>query len=77
MPLHIRLAINELDISHIKISRLEPLVESNRTYDYLVEAGDISTNFVHCYADGAEECARRALEALHIARERRESDSSR
>lgn len=70
MPLNVVLAINDQPIQWIKISRLEKLKAKNRNYQYLVQTEGASTTFVHCYADGAEECVRRALEALALHRER-------
>lgn len=77
MPLYVNLAINDKTIQRLKISRLENLKSKNRLYPYRVESEAVvreSANFTHRYSDGAEECVRRALEALATMRARREED---
>jgi hypothetical protein len=75
LPLNVVIAINDTPIQAIKISRLTKLKSKAAQYPYMVEAHDVSALFSHYYNDGAEECLRRALEALAAERERLEKDS--
>lgn len=82
MPLFVELAINDKPIQNIRISRQEKLRAKDRWYTYVVtsakEGGSHeSATFQHQYSQGAEECVRRALEALASARETRNRDSLR
>jgi hypothetical protein len=77
VPLNVTIAINGDPIRTLRISRLETLGAKDRVYPYLAQTGDLSVTFVHCYSDGAEECVRRALEALANERERLARDSPR
>lgn len=65
MPLNISLDINGQVIQELRISRLKKLKAKSAWYPYLVQSSTgESANFNHQYSQGAEECVRRALEAL-------------
>lgn len=74
MPLHATIRINETPIKTITVARLERLRAKDRWYNYVCTTTDddgtvVTAQFQHQYSQGAEECLRRALEALATARE--------
>lgn len=75
MPINITVAINDVPIQDIKISRLEEFKGADYWHRYRIMTGDEQVEFSHLYRNGAEECLRRGLEALANKRER--GDSSR
>lgn len=77
MPLNVTLAINDKPIQRIVISRLAKLKAKDAWYPYRVQSEAVvreTAFFNHRYSDGAEECVRRALDALATSREREEHD---
>jgi hypothetical protein len=77
VPLNVIIAVNEEPIQHIRISRLDHLNAPEDMYPYMVQSNGVAAVFAHRYNEGAEECLRRALEALANERERQTRDSSR
>ena len=74
MPLNVTLAINDQTIQHLRISRMERLRSKSRVYPYIVQTEGMTVPFTHRYSDGAEECVRRALEALAVERKKEQED---
>lgn len=75
VPLHAEIRINERPIQVITISRIDKFRGKDYWHTYLVVTTDdkgveTSATFNHLYRNGAEECVRRALEALSNKRER-------
>jgi hypothetical protein len=82
MPLHVTISLNDKPIQVLTISRTEEFKGKDYWHAYIV----VTTNdrgeeegavFRHLYRDGAEECTRRALEALSNERERKGRGSRR
>jgi hypothetical protein len=72
VPLNVTIAINGRPIQEMTIGRLEKLKGANFWHHYRVTSGEEQAEFMHLYSRGAEECVRRALEALSNQRERGE-----
>jgi hypothetical protein len=67
VPLNVSIAINGRPITQITIGRMEELKGKDRFHEYLIRVEgepEHYATFMHNYADGAEECVRRGLEAL-------------
>jgi hypothetical protein len=67
VPLNVTIAVNGRPLENITIGRLEELKGKDRFHEYIVRVEgkpEHYATFMHCYADGAQECVRRALEAL-------------
>jgi hypothetical protein len=67
MPLNISIAINDRPLESITIGRIEEFKGRDRWHEYIVrveEKPEDYATFSHRYADGAQECVRRALDAL-------------
>ena len=75
MPLHVEIKINERALQTVTIGRMEEFKGEDYWHTYMVtttnDRGDVErATFNHLYRNGAEECVRRALEALSNKRER-------
>ena len=76
MPLHVVITINDRPHEVLTIGRVTELKSKDDWHPYLVTASyedgtSASASFNHLYREGAEECVRRALEALANNRDRR------
>lgn len=75
MPLNVTVAINGRPIQAITIGRMEDFKGEDYWHTYFVtttreDGVEEAATFGHLYRNGAEECVRRALEALSNQRER-------
>lgn len=76
MPLYADIRINAEKIGEVWIGREEKLRAKNRNYHYQARAMDGTTaHFIHNYSDGAEECLRKALNALAEERMKNANDA--
>jgi hypothetical protein len=69
MPLHAEIRINDKPIQVVTVARMEEFKGPDYWHIYMVvttndKGEETSATFNHLYRNGAEECLRRALEAL-------------
>lgn len=73
MPLHVRVAVNDREITTLHIGRIEPLASDYAEHFYLITDSEVSTGqpnwavgreFKHTYSDGALICVRKGIDAL-------------